>query len=152
MKFSFSFFPSQNVIITIHIKTQQILWCRVWLKNVESAIDIMKISLLYLCITWKFRIYKLLIHLLTYFLYGKLLTHQDFLLAKADVAYVVFLYLRQDIWLIDLSFHRKEDKRDFHNKRHWHFPNILTIVLFKRFFLLLESCRNTTEVPKSTIG
>ena len=57
----------------------------------------------------------------TYFLYGKLLTHQDFLLAKTDVAYVVFLYLGQDIWLIDLSFHRKEDKRDFHNKRHWHF-------------------------------
>ena len=57
----------------------------------------------------------------TSFLYGKLLTHQDFLLAKADVAYVVFLYLGQDIWLIDLSFHRKEDKRDFHTKRHCHF-------------------------------
>ena len=43
----------------------------------------------------------------TYFLYGKLLTHQDFLLAKADVANVVFLYLGQDIWLIDLSIHKK---------------------------------------------
>ena len=57
----------------------------------------------------------------TNFLYGILLTHQDFLLAKADVAYVVFLYLGQDIWLIDLFFHRKEDKRDFHNKRRCHF-------------------------------
>ena len=42
----------------------------------------------------------------TYYLYGKLLTHHDFLLAKADGAYVVFLYLGQDIWLIDLSFHK----------------------------------------------
>ena len=33
----------------------------------------------------------------TYYLYGKLLTHHDFLLAKADGAYVVFLYLGQDI-------------------------------------------------------
>ena len=52
----------------------------------------------------------------TYFLYGKVLTHQDFLLAKADVANVVFLYLGQDIWLIDLSFKERKIKGTFHKR------------------------------------
>ena len=75
----------------------------------------------------------------TYFLYGKLLTHQDFLLAKTDVTYVVFLYFGQDIWLIDLSFQSKKDKRGLPEKmteepkftsRAYIFPNYIYFFLF----------------------
>ena len=67
---------------------------------------------------WKFRHCKLTanyyIPIPTYFLHGKLLTHQDFLLAKIDVAYEVFLYFGQEILLIDLSFQGK--KGTFHKR------------------------------------